>query len=210
MYIYIARYELSSLRTNKIVFFRFSGYKNDYTSTAAAVPQETHGLLGSGNFGVIPGGTFYAENDGEASSNYGEYDSYYQNGHGKPSFYFDKPASSKQYRQQQFANFKDFADINVPNGGQFSEYVAVYVNKNSSEEINPSERNKHFRPNNIMESLALLDLQPSTSTEIIPEKKLSKSKRKLAKVLPEKKWLVRKSSKKTSIQEPSETLLALS
>lgn len=193
------------------MFFRFSGYKSDYTSVSPApVQQETHGLLGSGNFGVIPGGTFYADNDGGASSNYGEFDSYYQNGHGRPSFFFGKPASSKQYKQEQFSNFKDFADINVPNAGQYSEYVAVYVNKNTSGDDKSKADNKNFRPKNIFESLAMLDMETTTTTESAPEKKLSKSKRKLAKLLPEKKWLVKKSSSKSLRQEPSEPLLALS
>lgn len=192
------------------MYFRFSGYKGEFSSVAPAVPQETHGLLGSGNFGVIPGGTFYADNEGGASSNYGEFDSYYQNGHGRPSFYFDKPAGTKQYQQEQFANFKDFADINVPNGGQYSQYVAIYVNKNASEEAKGKDTINIFRPKNIIESLALLDMETTTTVEPTAEKKLSKSKRKLAKLLPEKKWLVKKISNKVPTKEPTEPLLALS
>lgn len=167
-------------------------------------------MLGSGNFGVIPGGTFYAENDKRTSSNYEEFDSLYQNGHGRPSFHFDKPAGSKQYKQQQFANFKDFADINVPNGGQYSEYVAVYVNKNPHDGVKSDKNIKNFRPKNIFDSLTLLDQEPVITTEVIPEKKMSKSKRKLAKLLPEKKWLVKKSLKKSNNDEAVEPLLALS
>lgn len=190
---------------------RFSGYKGEYTSDAPAAQQDTHGLLGSGNFGVIPGGTFYPDNDERASSsNFGEFDSYYHNGHGRPSFYFDKPAGSKQFKQQQFANFKDFADINVPNGGQYSQYVTVYVNKNASEGAKIENSDKKFRPKNIFESLALLDLESSTTSEPAPEKKLSKSKRKLSKLLPEKKWLVKKTSNTGSAKEMPEPLLALS
>lgn len=165
--------------------------------------------MGSGNFGVIPGGTFYPDETG-ASSSYEDFDSYYHNGHGRPSFYFDKPAGSKQYKQQQFANFKDFADINVPNGGQYSQYVAIYVNKNQNEGTEPNINNKNFRPKNIVESLALLDQEEATKPENIPEKKISKSKRKLAKLQPEKKWLVKKVSSKTVSKEPVEPLLALS
>lgn len=190
--------------------FRFGGYKADFSSDVQAVPKETHGLLGSGNFGVIPGGTFYAENEPGASSHYDDFDSYFHNGHGKPSFYFDKPSGSKQYKQQQFANFKDFADINVPNGGQYSEYVAVYVNKNENNGNLPTTNSKDFRPKNIIESLALLDLEQRTSSELPPEKKLSKSKRKLAQLLPEKKWLIKSSPTKTPPKDSAEPLLALS
>lgn len=165
--------------------------------------------MGSGNFGVIPGGTFYPD-DGGAASNYDDIDSYFHNGHGRPSFYFDKPAGSKQYKQQQFANFKDFADINVPNGGQYSEYVAIYVNKNDNKEPESKDNNKKFRPKNIVESLALLDQEQASETESVPEKKLSKSKRKLAQLQPEKKWLVKKTTSKAVSTEPIEPLLALS
>lgn len=188
--------------------FRFSGFKSSAEPPAAK--QETHGLLGSGNFGVIPGGTFYPDDNG-ASSSYEDFDSYFHNGHGRPSFFFDKPSGSKQYKTQQFANFKDFADINVPNGGQYSQYVAVYINKNGGDEELPKSNNKVFRPKNIIESLALLDEEQNTDFETVPEKKLSKSKRKLAKLSPAKKWLVKKSDKKSLIKEPNEEpLLALS
>lgn len=192
----------------EILLCRFSGFKSSAEPPAAK--QETHGLLGSGNFGVIPGGTFYPDEKG-ASSSYEDFDSYFHNGHGRPSFFFDKPSGSKQYKTQQFANFKDFADINVPNGGQYSQYVAVYVNKNRSDEVLPKSNNKIFRPKNIIESLALLDEEQNTDIESIPGKKLSKSKRKLIKLSPAKKWLVKISNKTSIIKETNEEpLLALS
>lgn len=45
---------------------------------------------GDGNFGIIPGGTFYPEKDSFDSDNGGfeDFSSYFHNGHGRPSYYF--------------------------------------------------------------------------------------------------------------------------
>ncbi|XP_074033356.1 uncharacterized protein [Leptinotarsa decemlineata] len=175
---------------------RYSGYKGDYT------PQKSDhlGILGSGNFGVIPGGTFYNDNDGD-HSNYDSYDSYLHNGHGRPSFY----SNPKPYPQEQFADFRDFADINTPSDRQYSQYVIVYVpSKNGT----TTEKTEVIRktPKNIMESLTMLDLEQPTDADNVPQKKLSKSKRKLALLKPEKKYLQKKKAAK-DLEEP---LLALS
>lgn len=100
----------------------------------------------------------------------------------------------------------------MPNSGQYSQYVTVYVNKNGSEEVPSKNDNMNFRPKNIIESLALLDEESDADIEEDhSEKKLSKSKRKLAKLSPEKKWLVKKLNKKSLSKEPTEEpLLALS
>lgn len=151
-------------------------------------------------------------------------------------------------KQQQFENFRDFADINSPSERQYSQYVVVYTNKNGTRTtITPNkdieakeptlDETQHVRidakrPKNILESLALLDRAeaPSSDTkldnmmiltrtlllpsydqgdiiEIPPEKKLSKSKMKLAKLLPEKKHEARLVQKAKDMKEP---LLALS
>lgn len=76
----------------------------------------------------------------------------------------------------------------------------VYVNKNGTKQ----EETK--RPKNIIESLALLDTEAE-----IPMKKMSKSKAKLAKLLPEKKYKVKKSQKDKKVsRDLHEPLLALS
>ncbi|KAJ8976365.1 hypothetical protein NQ317_016534, partial [Molorchus minor] len=205
---------------------RYSGYKEDEydtpsssssssSSSAPAAPAApTHeDILGSGNFGVIRGGTFFNDNDGEQSS-YGDFSSYFHNGHGRPSFSFGRPSNPKPHKHEQFANFKDFADINTPER-QYSQYVVVYVNKNETEQAQtvtegtrPSEKPVH-KPKNIIESLAMLDLESSTA-ESAPEKKLSKSKRKLAQLLPEKKYNVQLVKKEKAQKDLNEPLLALS
>ncbi|EEZ98720.2 hypothetical protein TcasGA2_TC001266 [Tribolium castaneum] len=177
---------------------RFSGYKDTGYRTAANA--EARGLLGSGNFGVIRGGTFY-DKDSDSGHYERDYSPFFKNGHGRPSYHGAPNPRPQQH--QQFENFRDFADINTPNSA-YSQYVVVYVNKNAT---------KHHKdvtkPKNIIESLALLDSEVTTTE--IPMKKLSKSKAKLAKLLPEKKHKLKKSPKESKAsRELHEPLLALS
>ncbi|KAI4459176.1 hypothetical protein MML48_6g00018813 [Holotrichia oblita] len=177
---------------------RFSGYKGDLYEERSDV----NSILGSGNFGVIKGGTFYNENDDDQYTGFGSnYNSYYHNGHGRPSLYY----GNSNRRPQQFENFRDFADINTPS---YSEFVVVYANKNET----MKEETKATPPKNIIEHLAMLDLEQNasketTTTEESLTKKLSKSKRKLALRLPEKKQAVKSKPIPKDLYEP---LLALS
>ncbi|KAJ8909528.1 hypothetical protein NQ315_013582 [Exocentrus adspersus] len=190
---------------------RFSGYKDGYHSAPSNAAPETHSLLGSGNFGVIKGGTFYHENDGEQGeqTSFSEFSDFFHNGHGRPSFYGGGRPNPKPYKHEQFANFKDFADINTPSDRQYSQYVVVYVNKNGTEQPDPVNK-PILKPKNIIESLAMLDLESSTTTEPVPEKKLSKSKRKLALLPSEKKHKIRLLEKEKLTKDLNEPLLALS
>lgn len=161
-------------------------------------------ILGSGDFGVIRGGTFYQDNDppvrGLESNDF--YSFYKNNGHGRPQA---QPFTSHKYNSygdDQFSNFRDFADINTPTDPAYSQFVVVYANKNStSSEI----RN----PKNIFEQLQLLDAEDSSTKKISSTKKtdqLSKYKTKLANTKLEKKYK-KKLGPKDNDYEP---LLALS
>ncbi|XP_057653525.1 uncharacterized protein LOC130892262 [Diorhabda carinulata] len=193
---------------------RHSGYKDSYifnnnnNNNNASPKPEQESILGSGNFGVITGGTFYSEKD--ENSKYGNYDSFSHNGHGKPAFYFTSQSKPQPYQQEQFANFKDFADINTQNDRQYSQYVVAYAPRENDtiERENRGEETVVTKPipKNIIESLTLIDSEHITT---IPEKKLSASKRKLAILKPEKKHLI-KIIKKTKSRELEEPLLALS
>ncbi|XP_056637745.1 uncharacterized protein LOC130445880 [Diorhabda sublineata] len=189
---------------------RHSGYKDSYifNNNNASPKPEQESILGSGNFGVITGGTFYSEKD--ENSKYGNYDSFSHNGHGKPAFYFTSQSKPQPYQQEQFANFKDFADINTQNDRQYSQYVVAYAPRENDtiERENRGEETVVTKPipKNIIESLTLIDSEHITT---IPEKKLSASKRKLALLKPEKKHLI-KIIKKTKSRELEEPLLALS
>ncbi|CAH0553242.1 unnamed protein product [Brassicogethes aeneus] len=176
---------------------RFNGFKDDSFRQASAAPDD-YGILGSGNFGVIKGGTFYNDNDRDASSNYDDFNSYFHNGHGRPSYHYGGVPNPRPYQHEQFDNFKDFADINTPNEKRdYSHYVVVYINQNETREDNGNADKP--KPKNIIESLELLDkeaIHEQQDHEEIPKIKLSLSKRKLSKLLPEKKVRSKKISAK--------------
>lgn len=194
----------------------FGAYRNldnfgkQSTQTAAPVVEANPGLLGSGNFGIIRGGTFSAQND-EESSEYDSYNSYYNNGHGRPSFDLGYIANPRpNYNQDQFANFRDFADINTPANSAYSHFVVVYANKNSTmDEISEETRNivsEQAKPKNIFETLEQID-----RTTTVP--KLSKSKAKLERTkmkMMNKKEQWKKTSTKSLKSDAEEPLLALS
>lgn len=159
-------------------------------------------LLGSGDFGVIRGGTFYQDNDPPfRAGDTNDYYSYYLNGHGRPhsaNSYFQPQKYNYPTTGDQFANFRDFADINAPGDPAYSQFVVVYANKNSTA--------PHPNPKNIFEQLELLDKEV-TEKPIRPIKpKFSKTKSKLAKTKTEKKYKKKLGPKDTDY----EPLLALS
>ncbi|XP_060852233.1 uncharacterized protein LOC132930399 isoform X2 [Rhopalosiphum padi] len=95
-----------------------------YLQTAAASNQES-AMLGSGNFGVIPGGTYYAAGETAAASDPYLYDG---NSHGRPHRFSGNPRPSA-FRDPEdfFAGFRDFADITAPTKSSFSQYHMVYA-----------------------------------------------------------------------------------
>lgn len=194
----------------------FGGYRNidgfsKHSETPAAAPlvDASSSVLGSGNFGIIRGGTFNAQNDED--SEFDSFSSYYNNGHGRPSVgvgYIANPRPN--YNQDQFANFRDFADINTPSNSAYSHFVVVYANKNATmDEISEETRRIVSEPKNIIETLELLD----TTSKSPP--KISKSKAKLAltkqKTLNKKEQWKKANSKHLSQKhDADEPLLALS
>ncbi|XP_052740932.1 uncharacterized protein LOC112053606 [Bicyclus anynana] len=195
----------------------FNGYKGlegfGKQNTPAASEQlvdASTSVLGSGNFGIIKGGTFFAQND-EESAEFGDgYNNYYNNGHGRPSLNVGYIANPRpNYNQDQFANFRDFADINAPANQAYSHYVVVYANKNATlDEVSEETRNVLSKPKNIIETLEQLET-PS------PPKKKSKAKSKLEatkqKMLRKKEQWKKSNSKYPSQKhDPEEPLLALS
>lgn len=193
----------------------YSGKQNTPAAAAPAplVDASSGSILGSGNFGIIRGGTFLAQNDEE--SDFGDsFSSFYNNGHGKPSEgvgYIANPRPN--YNQDQFANFRDFADINSPSNSAYSHFVVVYANKNATmDEVSEETRRVVSEPKNIFETLELLD--KNEANEVKPLK-VSKSKAKLAatkgKLLPKKEQWKKSISKSFSPKhEADEPLLALS
>ncbi|KAH8276101.1 hypothetical protein KR044_002165, partial [Drosophila immigrans] len=160
-------------------------------------------ILGSGDFGVLRGGTFYPEEempyhpDDNSDYIYGDAN----NGHGRPSEGF---VQKYTYPEEQFANFRDFADINTPTDSAFSQFVVVYAAKNATK---PQSSHPHPHPKNIFEQLELLDREKALEEAALKKQLPSKSKSKLSKTKLQKKY-----KKKAIAKEPLdvEPLLALS
>lgn len=165
---------------------RYNSYARGHDSSSS--------LLGSGDFGVLRGGTFYQDSDPPIKNDPNDFYSFYSNnGHGRPQA---APLIRKlTYPEEQFANFKDFADINTPNDPAYSQFVVVYANKNATAPAT------HPNPKNIFEQLQLLDQEKAAKAS-----KTSKFKSKLAKTKLEKKYKKRVGPKDNDY----EPLLALS
>lgn len=175
----------SFLRNSRHYFQPSDGDRYKTTITGRAKYPET-AILGSGDFGVLKGGTFYQDNDPPLKSYYNDFiglNINNHNGHQRP---FASPLVQKiRYPSDSldpFSNFRDFADINVSNdAGQYSEFFVVYANSNSS--VVPAEKNgaefhneKHIQ--NIKDQLDLIDKEINMENKL---SKRSKSKVKLAK-----------------------------
>lgn len=153
-------------------------------------------LLGSGDFNVIKGGTFYQVSDQHPISAYREfYGNGNGNGHQRP---YASPLVQKfpEVSSDPFFNFRDFADINVSNdAGQFSELYVVYASQNNTNlyskghEKHSSPKTKRIR--NIKDQLDLID----------DEEKILKLSKKKLKLRKSKKQEIIKNS--TTTERPS-------
>lgn len=191
---------------------RFLGYfqrdRGNYQTASSQQKESLHPLLGSGNFGVIRGGTYYPEekeND-EYSIDESVYNPYYHGSGRSRHNYYKNPKPQPVRGGDFFANFRDFADITAPPKSSFSHLSVVYANKNGS-----STARINDQPRNIFETLRMLEeeefnasLTTTTTTTEQPQKKLSQGKRKLMKL---KKYQDEKARKSRMTVEP---LLALS
>lgn len=200
---------------------RFNGHRASSPSSVSTYDQS---ILGSGDFGVIRGGTFYQQNDpparGLESNDY--YSFYKNNGHGRPQA---QPYTAHQakfhggYGDEQFSNFRDFADINTPTDPAYSHFVVVYANKNDSQHaIDNNGASEsfgtllHSNPKNIFEQLQILDREKLTSVPndvkptVYKKGSVGKFKNKLAATKLQKRYKKKNSPKETDY----EPLLALS
>jgi len=179
--------------------------KNSFSSSQTSSkelssPPTNQAVLGSGNFGVIRGGTFYEDDYDSGSSN----DDFFYYGGGRPSYNY-RPTQAASNGDDFFANFRDFADITAPKQGAYSQLHVVYANKNGTLREGPAPGS----PRNIFEQLEQLEQQP----KLIKPKKVSKTKAKLAK--HQQKEASKLEWKKLSFQQSpkdlyQEPLLALS
>lgn len=219
------------------------GIRSAAAQSSTAPPTADQAILGSGDFGVIRGGTFYQENDPPVRAlETNDYFHFFKNnGHGRPQ------AAALQQQQpphgfgggggveEQFANFRDFADINAPGDPAYSQFVVVYANKNASaaaqadddatatdavddaDDVDVTQAQPLARrlPQNIFEQLEALDREQPERYEVKMYKPLKPNsfKAKLAKTKLEKKY-TKKSSGGSSSIGPKDTefepLMALS
>lgn len=134
----------------------------DSSLRAGATSSFDQSILGSGDFGVLRGGTFYQDNDPtlfRSSESSNDYSYYNKNGHGRP-----QSATYVQrytYPEDQFAHFRDFADINTPSDPAFSQFVVVYANKNATL---ADVKRRRKEPKNIFEQLMLLDQEEGSQS----------------------------------------------
>ncbi|OAD54611.1 hypothetical protein WN48_06499 [Eufriesea mexicana] len=148
---------------------RFLGYfqrdrSSGYQTAAATAKDVHHPLLGSGNFGVIRGGTYYPEDKetDEYTMDDSLYNPYYHGNNRGRTNYFRNPKPQPVRGGDFFANFRDFADITAPPKSSFSHLSVVYANKNGSTTGRITE------PRNIIETLRMLEEEGQTSSEEIP------------------------------------------
>lgn len=196
-------------------------------SAAGRANNFDQSILGSGDFAVVRGGTFYPDDERPYRPKSDDFfgGGYFNNGHGRPN-----PQTVKQpyYPEDPFANFKDFADINAGSDPAFSHFIVIYANKNATKP-HPS----HPSPKNIFEQLQLLDQekeeekqkeqqrvdqQIETDVEDVKEKekedkklmKLSKFKTKLSKTKVVKKYKKKLGPKVDPSPDYTDPLLATS
>lgn len=176
-------------------------------------------ILGSGDFAVMRGGTFYPEEEADDKRYHAKSDKF-------ETFYGDRPVAEAltgkkelYYPEDPFENFKDFADMTAGSDPAFSHFVVIYANKNSTKP-HPS----HPSPKNIFEQLQMIDQEKlkekeesdeKVSDEKISEKKLmklSKYKTKLSKTKIIKKYKKKLGPKENQKSSPDYTdpLLATS
>ncbi|TGZ51289.1 uncharacterized protein [Temnothorax longispinosus] len=160
---------------------RFLGYFQRDRNYQTAATKDQHSILGSGNFGVIRGGTYYPEDkeNDEYAIDESLYNPYYH-GRGRAQYYRN-PKPQPIRGGDFFANFRDFADITAPPKSSFSHLSVVYANKNGSSTGRVTE------PRNIIETLRMLEEEEQSnaeevSTTEVPRKKQSKGKWKLMKM----------------------------
>ncbi|KAL2726903.1 hypothetical protein V1478_007181 [Vespula squamosa] len=170
-------------RPNRFLSY-FQRDRGVYQTSSTSSKEVQHPLLGSGNFGVIRGGTYYPEDreNEEYAVEDSLYNPYYHGTTGRArANYYRNPKPQPVRGGDFFANFRDFADITAPPKSSFSHLSVVYANKNGSTTGRITE------PRNIIETLRMLEEEERnngmeiTTTEV-PRKKLSKGKRKLIKM----------------------------
>ncbi|CRK91211.1 CLUMA_CG004894, isoform A [Clunio marinus] len=141
-------------------------FSNRHHFTPSSVPSARYlssfkssfdnSILGSGDFDVVEGGTFFADGDRLRKPSH----RYSHRNSGETGQPFALPLQSSSNSGDSLANFKDFADITASIDGEFSNNINIYTKTDS--------KVKH-EPRNILEQLEMID----------KEKMMEKEKKKL-------------------------------
>lgn len=175
---------------------------SSYRQSPPSRPAFDESILGSGDFVVLRGGTFYGDGEHHHRPSYdhfGSGSSFHDSDHGRP---FALPLESTHYSDDPFANFKDFADLTGGMESDFSHAIPVVARKNST--------TARHEPNNILDTLEMIDEEKreaeesTTTTSSIPKPiKLSKFKSKLLRTKLVRAEPTKQSFKKSSNAPPS-------
>lgn len=153
-------------------------FSTRHVGSSVKLPAFDESILGSGDFTVLSGGTFYPDGQvpnhdyfGSSSISSGSFHDAPNSG--RP---FALPLSSAPNSDDPFADFKDFADLTAGIDSDFSHHEAVYATTNGT-------KVKH-EPRNILEQLQMIDEEKQEQAEVaaskpIKDTKMSKFKLKL-------------------------------
>lgn len=142
-------------------------FSNPYISSSSTKGYSDKSILGSGDFSVLSGGTFYQPGDQSRPTShdyYGSGSSFYDSADSSRPFAL--PLESSHSSGDPFASFKDFADITAGIDSDFSHLVAVYAQRSNSTE----PETKH-EPKNIFEQLEMIDEEKRNEKEAIDNTK---------------------------------------
>ncbi|KAM7349982.1 uncharacterized protein ACRADG_008688 [Cochliomyia hominivorax] len=147
-------------------------------------------ILGSGDFGILKGGTFYSDEE-QPFNNEESSDFYYGDASNTHSVSTTEGFIKKYtFPEDQFAQFRDFADLATPADSAFSQYVVVYAAKNST-----NGSRLYSKPKNIFEQLQEIDKEKDLEQKSLRKNQTNSgriTKLKLVKTkLLEKKWVQR-------------------
>lgn len=164
------------------LFGRFSSSQ----TTTTRRPSYDQAMLGSGDFTVMRGGSFYSDSDVRPTRH-----DFFSSSSGQVRPYALPLVSTQPHiPADPFANFRDFADItgDAHEESDFSHKVLVYTN---------NETSKKHEPNNILEELQAIDDEKEQEV-----KKISKFKSKLSSTLKKKHTKKISSSSLTTTTDP--------
>lgn len=173
------------------LFGRFSSSQ----STTTRRPSFDQNILGSGDYTIIRGGSFYSDGDARPSRHHQQ--SFFSSSSGEVRPYALPLASTQPHiPDDPFASFRDFADItgtaNEEEESEFSHKIQTFTK--------PTE-NHHHEPNNILEELQAIDDEKEREHEQ-EIKKMSKFKSKLSSTLKTKSKKISSSLDTTTTTDP--------